>query len=98
MLTPHPDLDQSIDHTGCDRLDLAVRANNAPGIGFGLQETWHNVKLPYGDRAGLVLEADKLLIVVGQTVAVVLPPSLLRGVSGERKQGVATGPGDPVVI
>src|SRR5215831_594487 len=98
MLTPHPDLDQSIDHAGCDRLDLAVCANNAPGIGFGLQRTWHNVKLPYGDRAGLVLEPDELLIVVGQAVAVLLPPPLLRGVPGERKQDVAAGPGDPVVI
>src|SRR5262249_34487256 len=98
MLTPHPDLDQSIDHAGCDRLDLAVCANNAPRVGFGLQKTWHNVQLPYGDRAGLVFEADELLIVVGQTVAVLLPPPLLRGVSGEREQDVAAGPGDAVVI
>src|SRR5215475_9377916 len=98
MLTPHPDLDQSIDHAGCDRLDLAVRANNAPGIGFALQKTGHNVKLPYGNRAGLVFEANELLIVGGQAVAVVLPPPLLRGVPGEREQDVAAGPGDPVVI
>src|SRR5215467_12757676 len=98
MLTPHPDPDQPVDHPGCNRLDLAVRANNAPRIGFGLQKTWHNVKLPDSDRAGLVLEADELLIVVGQAVAVVLPPPLLRGVSGEREQDIAAGPGDPVVI
>ena len=98
MLTPHTDLDQSIDHTGCHRLDLAVRANNAPGIGFALQKTWHDVKLPYRNRAGLVFEADELLIVGGQAVAVVLPPPLLRGVPGEREQELAARPGDLVVI
>src|ERR1700745_2941192 len=98
MLTPHPDLDQSVDHTGCDRLDLAVSPNYVPGIGFGLEKTWQNVNVIYGHRTGLILEADELLIVGGQAVTVVLPPPLLRGVSGGREQEFAAGPGDLVVV
>src|SRR6516162_7563772 len=98
MLTPHPDLDQSVDHSGCDRLDLAISLNYVPGIGFGLEKTWQNVDVIYGHRTGLVLEADELLVVGGQAVTVVLPPPLLRCVLGERKQEFAPGPGDLVVV
>src|SRR5215813_14089923 len=98
MLTPHPDLGQSIDHTGCDRLDLVVCADYVPGIGFGLEKTRQNVNVPYRERMCLVFEPDELLIVGGQAVTVVLPPPLLGGVLGEREQEVAAGPGDLVVV
>jgi hypothetical protein len=69
-----------------------------PGISFGLEETRYDNNVPDGDKSCLVLEADKLLIVLGKAVPEFFPPSLLRRILGEREKVCATGPRDPVVV
>ena len=41
-----------------------------------------------------MLEADELLVVLGQAVAEFFPPALLGRILGEREKKGAAGPGD----
>src|SRR5215471_5006828 len=66
LLTTHADRDQPPDHAGRNRLDPRVAADYVPGISFRLEEARDDVDMPDGHGRRLVLQADELLIVVGQ--------------------------------
>src|SRR5258708_11919318 len=45
-LTLHPDPDQPLNHTGSDRLDLGIAADNMPSISLGLQKPGDDLDVP----------------------------------------------------
>src|SRR6516162_1583929 len=54
--------------------------------------------MPFVDRRRLMLEADELLVVLGQDVREVFPPALLRRVLGQGEEQLPAGSRDLVVV
>jgi uncharacterized protein len=98
LLASHADPDHAPDHARRHRLDPAVAADDVPGVSLGLQQAGHHVNVPYGHGRRLVLQADELLIVLGDAIGEFLPPALLGRVLGEPEQQRPAGPGDLVVV
>ena len=97
LLAAHPDPDEPPDHAGCDRLDPAVAADDVLGVRLRLEQARHHIDVPDRDGVRLVLQADELLVVLGENVGRILPPALVGGVLGEREQQRAALAGDLVI-
>ena len=85
LLAAHPDPDEPPDHAGRDGLDPAVAADDVAGVRLRLEQARYHVHVPDRDGVGLVLQADELLVVLGENVGGILPPALMGGVLGERE-------------
>jgi hypothetical protein len=76
LLAAHPDPDQPPNHAGPDGFDPAVAADDVPGVRLRLEQARHHVDVPDSYGVRLVLQADELLVVLGENVRGVLPPAL----------------------